>query len=64
MHSLELCDVKIAYDVTKLIKMSSELKDAESAYKYGLKYNEKNQEQLTMYPHSCSRFVRIPVQMS
>ena len=52
---IELYDVKIVYDVTKLTKAHNELLDALSCYEYGVKYKDKHDRGLSMYPHCCSR---------
>jgi len=53
--SIEVKDVKIVFDVSKLTDLSNQLKDAIDARKYGEMYKASHDKDLEMYPHCAAR---------
>jgi len=53
--SIQVKDVKIVFDVTKLTDLSNQLKDATDSRKYGEMYKVTHKKELEMYPHCAAR---------
>jgi len=53
--SIQVKDVKIVFDVTKLTDLSNQLKDATDAKEYGEVYKATHRKDLEMYPHCAAR---------
>jgi hypothetical protein len=53
--TMEVKDVKIVFDVTRLTDLSNQLKDATDARKYGDVYKASRHKDLEMYPHCAAR---------
>jgi len=52
---IQVKDVKIVFDVSKLTDLSIQLKDAKDARKYGEMYKASHRQDLQMYPHCAAR---------
>ena len=55
-ESVQVQNVRFAYDVAKLQQIHGELKDAKIALKYCQRQNHLGKEQFHVYRHNCSRF--------